>query len=441
MPAPSPERTTPPLEQEFGNYCMIQAQEGEYYHPHARVPFTPNAIEDRARASYELLQPVDSMKTSKYSTEEAAMTVCIPVALMQEDQTTIIAMLRGLQKSQRKLGQPLEVILWTNTPEETQAPKNPGFRQRIRKRRAITKIQQRYQNLRDALHQFDGSGVRIKTALDMLPDEGTSISQIRSNYMEAVALNVIKQGYGEDHPILWLDADTTYIAENTLGAINKKVRDGDTLFVHANERYTTEWAKGVPVSERDEATQAIMVNEMYRRKFVKRAVEQGERVGYPEESGLAFTIGTYLKLGGINTYEKVDEASNLLSYGKELLLNGEVLRLNQRHTSLPRNVQGLIEYLPSARIGISARRQYKAVQAFGAKGIRYAQQAAGEEYALFSSTRPNSQPVSTDLITREDMHRLLRQQRSRYGYKSNVRNLDEKDNRIVAMAIEKAFKD
>lgn len=442
VPPTTPEANAPApaLQQSVAEYCESQARER---HERSGVPDAgADHIRFEMQANYDLLEPVD---TAEHPADKpAAMTVCIPVALMGEDQATIDRVLDTVHSSQQELGQPVDVILWTNTPNTPPNSGKPGLRQRIKERRAAATAEKRYQDLRDSLQRFDGSGTRIKTALQFIPEGQGSIGKIRSDYMEAAAVDALENGYDSDHPILWLDADTTYITKNTLPLINEKVRAGDTLFVHATERFTTEWADGKPMSERDSATRAIMIDEIHRRKFAKLAAKEGKQIGYREESGLAFKIETYLKLGGVDTDLAADEASTLITNGKELLLEGQVTRWRPRAGESPRfphHVPGVVEYLPAARIGLSARRLVDRVKTQGAYGVWRAQQSIGTEYELFSDSDHTTHDREAAPISAEDMHHILESKRGMYAHDLATKRLDEKEDRIIARMIDEAFKD
>lgn len=431
---PSSEKTTPPLQEAITNYSELQAGEWKQ----RGLSLTPQEIIGEMNTNYSLLEPVSERQTE----QKPEMTICIPVALLAEDQATIDHTLDAINESQKQLGKPVEVILWTNVVTPKPEAK-PSLRQRVKERRMAAKAEKRYQELRSSLLQFDHTDLQIKTAFQALPEEEFSISKIRSNYMEAAAINAHRNDYDPSHPVLWLDADITYMTKNTLPVLNNKLRAGKTMFVHADERFTTEWADGKPMSERDPATRAIMIDEIHRRRFAKMAKKQGKHVGYVEESGLGFTLDTYLNLGGVNTNDAVNESSNLIAHGGQLLISGEVTRYPEPSARtaarLPLEIEGLLEYVPSVRLGLSARRRLGKVQERGAKGLWRVDQASGLAYKMHSQNKSKRQEAEP--ITGEDVHAALKSKAGFHGHRLKERHLDSKDDQLIAGLIERAFKD
>jgi hypothetical protein len=443
----------PPQKHEADSHKELSRQVNGYCEMHAdhwrsnKYDVEAQDIRQRMESFSDLLEPLNDSDPAL----KPAMTVCIPVALLGENQVTLDRVVDAVAHSQKAFGQPVEVILWTNTIEKNSSGKLT-IRERLRAEYAHRQTQKRYSNLRDHLRRADQPGLLIKTALEVQPQESASISKVRSHYMEALAINAEKQGYNPDHPVVWLDADTTYLARNTLGDIHDTLAQKKTLFVHANERYTTEWADGVAMADRDEATRAVMISEIQRRKLIKDARKAGQKTGYPEESGLAFNMDTYLKLGGVNTENAVEEASGLLSYGNELLQTGHVNRqrgIPQYEKPLPKNLTGLIEYLPAARTGLSGRRLHDQAISVGALGIPKAEKgqrpgSIGFTYNLFSASSGLKKAIrkrQPAAITQADMSKLLRFQRARHERNPSNKPLSDKDQRIINRMVEQNFKD
>jgi len=355
-------------------------------------------VKARMERNYGLLEAV---VVPEEGMEAAALTVCIPVALMQEESSTIDRLLDTIHRSQEAFGRPVEVMLWTNTRVEE--ADSTG-------REAAT---QRYAELKDSLQRFQGTSVHIKTALQLIPEKHKAISEIRSDYMEAAALDALKNGRDADYPIMWMDADNTYISQNAFTEVESKLRNHDALLVHATEKYTTEWAAGQPMNERDVATQAIMVYEINRRKNEKFYRGVGRRMQYAEESGLAFTIGTYLKMGGVNDKDPVNEVTHLIAYANGLYNEGFVDRKKHMNELMDDRMDGynpkVFLDLPEVKVGISARQWYNAAQERGTEGIlRPQQRTMAHGYRLHSDKNAPAERVSAT-ISRQDVHDMVRQ--------------------------------
>jgi hypothetical protein len=406
-----------PLAANIEEYCAVRYGDG---------------LVDQATAAmerhYQLLEPLDERELED-GAERPSLTICIPIALLGEDQSTIDRVLDTVHRSQQTFDKPVQVLLWTNAPSDPPS----------------TRLTERYQNMRDSLQRFVGTDLHIKTALQILPEQGSSISQIRSDAMEAAAIDAMRAGQDSDYPVLWLDADTTYLSSNSLVAITEALHNREALFVHATEHFTTEWAAGQPMSERDVATRAIMVSEIHRRKYDRAMKKAGKRMGYPEESGLAFAIGTYLQLGGVNTRDDVNESSTLLSYARSLVHEGRPDRTRSRKTTdelYPGNA-GIIEYLPAVKMGLSARRLYEAAVSHGARGISHPPRQSPFGYELFTDGGPRTTPETAHPIDNADMVALLERMETRYALSARTSHVkpDETNVRAARKIMDRAFKD
>jgi len=211
--------------------------------------------------NYHLLEPV----TNRADANEPDLTICVPVALFVDARETVFAALDQIKRSQDDTGQSLEVILWTNTTYDRQATQSI----------VTTEANRYYAALRERLHGYDSPKLRIKTALDINPTADGTISKIRANYMDAVAVEAMQRGDSFERPILWLDADTTHINKGAFSTIAAEVRTLASPLVHAELHYTIDWAHDVPLTELDAATKAVAINEIRRRQVARHALSTG----------------------------------------------------------------------------------------------------------------------------------------------------------------------
>jgi hypothetical protein len=329
-------------------------------------------VED-GRANMEqnflLLEPLHGADENSQPVEKPAMTICIPDAVLSESDETIERVVRASKRAQEAFGRPVEIVLWSNGADDTEGTPN---------------LTANYQQRRERLARLTSEGLQIKTALQPNPQGSKSISEIRADYMEAATIDALHAGQSSDYPILWLDADTTYLSSNAITDIADALEKNLAPFVHATEHFTTEWAAGQPLNERDVATRAIMIDELHRRKFAKLVATEGKRVNYTEESGIAFRLGTYLEIGGVNTDNPVDEVSNMIGYAKGLVHEGKLDRDRpfEETNQLYHSNEGVVAYLPRVKIGLSARHIYRAVQEKGLYGISHPQESGA--YILHS---------------------------------------------------------
>jgi hypothetical protein len=290
-------------------------------------------------ANYSLIERIGP---SAENEEESDCTVCIPVALLHEDISTVVNTVGLIKRAQQASGKPVDVVLWTN------ARYNEYNKDEIQ-----AAASEKYDALKTELATYTDEGLRVDMALQTLDANDTAISKIRANSMDAIAMQAIVKGQGYEHPVVWLDADTTFMAKSALSELSDEVRSFDSAFAHANLQWSTEWAKG-PLAEQDDATKAVALNEIHRRQLA-RMTEDGRTSGYVEEMGLAFAVGTYLQSGGVNTLTPKDESKWLMVQARP---NGALRR--PEFTGDSERMQKL-KNLPAARIGTSARGFYDKV--------------------------------------------------------------------------------
>jgi len=334
----------------------------------------PEAVRARMEENFQLIQNIDSINP-----EEPAMTICIPVALGGEDPAMLAGIVEQLQRAAK--GIHYEVLFWINATADTIAEQD---------------IQEAYAKVISAISQVEHPQLTLRAALQIFDKDTLSISKIRGNYMEAVAIDAEHRGFTANHPVLWLDADTTFVTQDSLGKIVSTINTGDANFVHANLQFSAEWSKGTPIEELDDATKAIIFNEIFQRKKRRgRAGDVRVRSSYIEESGLAFSLGTYLSAGGVDRKDPINESANLIyRFSKNVT----------KDTPWPKKPER-IRFIKEARIGTSARRHKELVKKYGVKSLIEPERTGYTSEGLFTEMMKGG---ADKPITREDMERLLR---------------------------------
>jgi len=335
-------------------------------------------LRDHMQKQYDRLQDLEPD-----SGERAAMTICIPVAIEKEDPAAVAKAVGLLQQSVAS-DDNYEVVLWANA-------KDTGDKD---------KIDSNYQALLSTLRDTEHPNLQIKSTLKLLPEGSAGkMGTIRADYMDAVAIDCQKRGYGYDHPVLWLDADTTSVSKGALEDIAAAVRSFDAAFVHADLRFSADWATGKKISELDDATKAVAVDEIHRRQGARERPEFNDKTQYHEESGLAFSIGVYLKDGGLERSLSGSESDSLMAthhWGKKL---PAYLGKDMEPRDMPE-----IQYLKSARIGTSARRQHELVNRLGPSELSFPTQ----DYELFTDVegdgkeRTITREVAIDMVAKTE---------------------------------------
>lgn len=128
------------------------------------------------------------------------ITICVPVALTAEDHDTVKASLEQVSNSLTdKTG---HVVVWGNY-----FPDDCGDKV-IPEQDMISK----YETMKTGLEEISASNpnMHISFALDEIAGS-KSMTRVRQNFMDAVVGLAIKHNYPLDHPISWIDADTTFL--------------------------------------------------------------------------------------------------------------------------------------------------------------------------------------------------------------------------------------
>lgn len=153
---------------------------------------------------------------------------------------------------------------------------------------------------------------------------------VRNNFMEAVIARLMDGEIDIDHPVLWLDADTTRIRPGTLRAVQQDIKKHPFGFCHTGIDYSLEWLEGTRPQDWDAYSKLLFVDEMVRRAFKRAAHQQfssensiEDRI-YAEESGLAFPLSTYLTSGGLHSKDSIGESYHLrrrhMYYGESFFI-------------------------------------------------------------------------------------------------------------------------
>lgn len=317
-----------------------------------------------AETNRALIEPLDESEPGM-GTERPAMTVCIPIAIKNEDPSRIAHTIDIISKAQSKLDKPVEVVLWANARYDDSDEAS-----------VAESAQVRYQLLKDALKEEDHPGLKLKTALQIMPEKEATMSRIRSNYMEAVALEALEGGYGFDHPVMWLDADIASLSPSAFRDVEKSVRGFEAAVVHTNAHYSVDWLKDKSFKGMDDPAKAIVIGELLRRQIIR----ENPRAEYLEESGISFALGTYLNAGGVNTSDPINEAGRLR--GRIRDFGPEIVPGFLRPSA---NAFTDIVVLPKTHMGLSARRHYELVKKHGPKVIsNYNVVENGKDYTLYN---------------------------------------------------------
>ncbi len=358
-------------------------------------PYPQKEVErdDRdARVAYESMEDNYAKLETLGNVEagSAGLTVAIPVAVLSEDFEGLKHVIKLIAVAQKDFGESINVVIWANAFYK-------GARQ---KKSVLESADQRYADLQAELESFSSNDVRVRIALAAYKGN-IHMTNVRSDYMEAVAMMALKENNSFMHPVLWLDADTTSLKPRSLAMMRDQVQKGQVLFPHLKLHFDIDWLDAnQSLSQADNATKAVAVDEINRRI----AYRDNEDKGYYEESGLGFAIGTYLSSGGLNPkfanmpMPAISETNSLMMRATDVRdTRGKLQNLENPEDPkgwniIPDNLitsdqpTQLFGYIANSRAGISARRMHKQVRQSGAiallqYGTQLANQLRGEKKA------------------------------------------------------------
>lgn len=386
----------------------------KHQHDVGKKDFDADDYASYLTANHELLRPVDTALDYVPS-----MTVCIPIAI-DEGVENIAATLTQVAKSAKNLDGATEVILWVNH-NHTAPDVDESF---------IEVLNLAKPHTNDQIH--------FSAALDIIPDDARTMSRIRTDMMNALIVRAEQNDYPVNHPVLWLDADTTFIAKN---AFSKICEDASSCPVPAFHQPQLNWSADWidPTSPLDTVTKAFIVDELQRRAEAKSTKKM--HGSYLEEPGMFFPLDAYILAGGCDLEYAVEESHGLIHGLNTLPLNDQISDYyasryaalsddNPNQKSFGRPTRKLS---PDIRIHTSGRRIREELG-------RYGLAALGDRSAGYPGSDPNQEyRLFTDYLKMPKETRRLSAWRAKRHLKAKNKQLASADAARIAKTIDKLF--
>lgn len=308
-------------------------------------------------------------------TEPPGAIIAIPHATVADrDSRTLVPLLHGIHEAAEVIG-PIEPLIWGN--ETTPLSANQTQKTRIHNR-AFTAQRHLIQELYSDPLLNDGL-LRI-TAVQSMLDLKERFHKIRSDSMEWIAIDALKRNLSPDVPIIWFDSDTPFVARDTIPALVGALKSRQAHFPHANlvvcqdDKWAEVPSSDVPYDEKVTALYGLT------RWLIESQLKAHEPRGYVEESGLAMTLKTYLKIGGVILPPPAARV-NPIGESKGLLYMARLM-----HTMLGRDVP-LVSYVPNTLMGFSDRRFRHQAALF--PPISLPQGEEGDDYIDYTAVHQN----------------------------------------------------
>lgn len=333
-------------------------------------------------------------------------SIIIPFEILKEPTRNIVRTLGALATADTDWP---EVTIWCNTRVDMKDP---------RVNEPIERAYKAWGDLCDLLTPTykDHDTLSIRIALASM-HKYQNFNHIRTCAVEAVCWDAaVVRGLPASHPVVWLDADTPYIGYDAIEKLVAPLRNKEAHFTHANLLLTSEGDSGMPIAQRTDAEKITAVYSLTRR-MIERNLAPTDNRGYVEESGLAFTIDTFYRAGGVGTSNpNIGESRGLLARAKQLL-----------DPSIP-----LLKYIPDAKIANSDRR-FKHIARTGPP-IRLPQSEDGDDYLDYLSMESEKHDTSVRTTNRASLEEMVTfmdtRQQTRTGHQ-----LTSKQRRHLGQAI------
>jgi hypothetical protein len=240
-----------------------------------------------------------SLTELKPSSTQPDLLVTVPLAVNHESPRQIDTVCEQIEKAAQPLGS-VAVLMWANT-------KYDGLASDRNIRNLVKRAQLKTADLRSQLNHRPKSNVRYITGFQAGDKDVMRMSDIRYSFMAVALERARRLGYSASLPVMWIDADTTHISKNTFTSVTDAL--STHAFAHPRVRFSAEWATDLPPND---VTRTFVLQQIIERRL--RAIKgvNYRDADYPEESGLAFTLDTYLKARGVNTSSPMNEAPGLV---------------------------------------------------------------------------------------------------------------------------------
>jgi hypothetical protein len=271
----------------------------------------------------------------------------IPIGLGLENAVSVINVLDQSQRNAERLGGSVNVVLHNNSLSET-ARCNALDPDTAAKRSQV--IEGAIRDIASQLPHLNVFSVNRQYPLLRLPN----MCLVRAEKMEVVAAIGRLCNYDPEHMVMWLDADTVSVADDTLLNISKAMAAEDSFLFHANIEYDV----GELFTSEDPIEASVALAAVYgaTKNWLLGGLHPTANHGYPEEWGLAFRLGDYLRVGGVNPKDH-----HLHGRGESRSLRTNVLRELKQDgiyyvpdtfvVASLRRIEALAKIIPASRIG------------------------------------------------------------------------------------------
>lgn len=302
--------------------------------------------------------------------------ICVPAAAHNESPETLDRMFGVLAAQDNAANN--ELFLFGNYPDSIGEASATTAEQNISE--AVLRARQKYPQL------------SIRHMAVCYEEHNMGIGAVRKDMMDIVAASAIERGLDYTQPVMWVDADLTKMKRDSLQLSSARIRNEyEAYMYHMFPAQTIENLKSGGAAE-----QVAAHYELVRRKAMHTPVSGVFNRDYIEESGLGFTLGNYLAIGGVNSADTVNESTWLAAgfesdYENIDQIIAQARGINVRHLEAMQT--RTVKYMEDARIFTSGRRLVAAAQLLinqlaDTETAPLQQYDVGNSYNNFSHTEP-----------------------------------------------------
>lgn len=340
-----------PLDARIGTYFYKQGSPYRARHANGSVGYELSVLDAEPWSADYTSDFVEELYNSLTDTiptnTQPDLLVTVPLAINHESAHQIDTVCSQIEKAAKPLGS-VAVLVWANVKYDGLAPD--------RTIRSIMKAAQaKTTTLYAQLKNRPRSNVHYTTGFQAGDKVAMRMSDIRYSFMAIALERARRLGYDASLPVMWIDADTTHISKNAFVSTVEALKTH--AFAHPRTHFSAEWAADFAPND---ISRAFILKEILERRRKATVGVSYRDNDYPEESGLAFTIDTYLKARGVNTSVPMNEAPGLVhAYAANVC------------TGAPERVEpyDFFADVAQARLTISGRRVIDLVSTHGTAGL------------------------------------------------------------------------
>jgi len=280
---------------------------------------------------YNLGDPKWELRPSADLLEKSpACVVAVPIATLYEPVDGVVHTLEEIKKGLGDMG-PAEVVAWATTKME----RTPRVVDAAATAAAMDKMNELTMAIRK---RFPGE--RILLGHRFLPVD-VDMAHVRFGHMDIIGHEAYVRRFPGSTPVVWFDADTTFIDDNAIAHMIGALNNGEAHIVKGMMTFGTRPDEARPIGECTDAEKVARVYSLARWLLESTLGPTDERL-YHDENGTCFSIGDWVRMGAPVDPRQVGVGENrmLVARAKEMLPDD----------------RPVITYITNAQYGTSDRR-------------------------------------------------------------------------------------